>query len=249
MPASWSLLTQYQSVLIWHTYRNRYNPREKKEAPARQEMYKGKTVRLTDDLISVSLISFWRSCPVSLCTRSVPVSITQYYLKDLPQKDSFHHTWLQRLSPPSLWSFGLAMLAFSAILASGIIIAVLTPKALMLSCHLDLGKKKIRVERRARYVQEVNGERCEKMLERIGELSQISNISWKVWNVFGGFFGRWEEGFVLMNMHKYTAEKYYLFSSPTGQILAFEWLISWKSWITLQSINYGQADNIEKQQS
>lgn len=151
--------------------------------------------------------------------------------------------------PPYLWGFGLAVLAFSAILASGIIIAVLTPKALMLSCHLDLGKKKIRVERRARCVQEVNGKRCEKMLERVGELSQISNISWKVWNVFGGFFGRWEEGFVLMNMHKYTAEKCYLFSSPTGQILAFEWLISLKSWITLQSINYGQADNIEKQQS
>lgn len=201
-------------------------------------MYKRKTVRLTDDLISVSLTSPWRCCPVSLCTRSVPVSITQYCLQDLHQKDSSHHAWLQRLSPLPLCGFGPGVLAFSAILASHIIIALLTLKALMLSCHLELGEKKMKVETRASCVQELNGERCEKLLERVRELSQLSNISWKVWNVFGGFFGRWGGGCSYEHAWIYCREM--LFSSPTGQVLAFELLISslnhssvskpWSSW-------------------
>lgn len=52
-----------------------------------------------------------------------------------------------------------------------------------------------------------------------------------------------------MNMHKYIADKCYSFSRLTGQILAFEWLMTWMSWIIIQLLNYEQSDNIVKQQS
>lgn len=52
-----------------------------------------------------------------------------------------------------------------------------------------------------------------------------------------------------MNMHKYIEDNCYFYSSLTGQILAFEWLMTWMSWIVIRLLNYDQADNTVKQQS
>lgn len=50
-----------------------------------------------------------------------------------------------------------------------------------------------------------------------------------------------------MNMYIYTADDCYFFSRLTDQILDSEWLITWKSWIIIQSLNYDQSDNGKQQ--
>jgi len=57
--------------------------------------------------------------------------MTKYCLRDLPQQDS-SHSWLQRLSLPSLWDLGPGVLVSAVILVTGIIIAILASKALTL---------------------------------------------------------------------------------------------------------------------
>lgn len=150
MPPSCLFLAHCQNELISHISRNRGKPRTKGNPCKAGNVKRARLSGLIDHLVSVSLTSPWRSW-------HVPVSMTQYCLQDLPKQPSFH-SWLQRFSPPSLWDLGPAVLASFAILVTGIIIAIIASKPLMLSWYLDLGEEKGRGgERRASCVQVMKG--------------------------------------------------------------------------------------------